>query len=76
MFQAASSSWERAIYAQAIGNLGVPEAINVMKPFIYGNKDMNPRVRTTAIFSLASWKLPPIVRYEVRYSSDIDFHNF
>lgn len=56
------TSWERAIYAQAIGNLGVQEAIDVLLPYINGKYEKNPRTRSTAMYSLASWKLPPSAR--------------
>lgn len=63
--ESAQTSWERAIYAQAIGNLGTPEVIEILRPYFYGEKDSNPRVRSTAMYALASWKLPPVVRREV-----------
>lgn len=63
--QSASSSWERAIVAQAMGNLGAHEVVSELRPVVLGHTDPNPRVRITALYALAQYKLPTEVRHRV-----------
>ncbi|RXG57031.1 Vitellogenin [Armadillidium vulgare] len=63
--KSASKYHERAIYLQAIKNLGSPEIINILKPYIYGKNDKNLHVRSIAIYGLSNLRLPDSAREEV-----------
>ncbi|KAB7506438.1 Hemolymph clottable protein, partial [Armadillidium nasatum] len=63
--KSASKYHERAIYLQAISNLGSPEIINILKPYIYGKNDKNLHVRSIAIYGLSNLRLPDSAREKV-----------
>ncbi|RXG67837.1 Vitellogenin-4 [Armadillidium vulgare] len=63
--KSASKYHERAIYLQAISNLGSPEIINILKPYIYGKNDKNLHVRSIAIYGLSHLRLPDSARERV-----------
>ena len=50
---------------QALGNLNTVQVIDHMRPFIYGDEDTNPRIRSAAISALGRGRLPFEARNEV-----------
>ncbi|XP_042204059.1 hemolymph clottable protein-like [Homarus americanus] len=60
-----SPTWMRLVYLKALDNLGTPQAVDVIKHIVLGDRDTHISLRINAILSLTPNHLPEAVRSTV-----------
>ena len=68
--QTATTSLERAIYAQTLSNTGTATVINILRPYVNGERDKNTIVRIAAMNGLSSKRLPQESKSQVFIFND------